>query len=109
MDMRSDDVGDVANETVRSLIMRFGDQTDNNSNTNDSASPTTTSVNLQMPIEDLPTQTIENKPASSESGSNKLSENKSDQTQTMVAGFIDPAQLTPNTILGSLPRYPKSR
>ncbi len=99
MDMRSDDVGDVANKTVRSLVMRFGDQTDNNSNTNDSASPTTTSVNLQMPIEDLPTQTIENKPASSESGSNKLSENKSDQTQTMAAGFIDPAQLTPNTIL----------
>ena len=97
MNMRSDDVGDVANETVRSLIMRFGDQTDNNAFEPDS--PTATSVNLRMPIEDLPTQTIDNNLARPGSDNNKLPENKSDQTQTMTTGFIDPAQLTPNTIL----------
>lgn len=104
--MRKDDVGDVANETMRSLIMRFGDRTNKSK-----SSPIQTSVNIQMPIEDMPTQAIN---AMAVNATSDYAQDTTDQTQAMASreatntqtpsgqsttGFINPARLEPNTVL----------
>jgi serine/threonine-protein kinase len=105
---RSDDVGDAANETVRSLIMRFGNRSENSPASHASDSPTTTSVNLQIPIEDLPTRTIENKSAGAvpqntdQQNNNSVNDSThktSGQRQAIEAGIFNPAKLEPNTVL----------
>jgi len=111
VNMRKDDVGDVANETVRSLIMRFGKRTFDKNRKEDS--PNQTSVNLEIPIEDMPTEAINAKAVNTDS--DNIHE-ISGQTQTMetrgqnvsssqnpsntsMSGFFNPAQLEPNTVL----------
>ncbi|WP_455197961.1 serine/threonine protein kinase, partial [Kaarinaea lacus] len=90
--IRQDEVGDVANETVRSLIMKFGDQSDISKPSTHEAT-----VDSEVSIEDMPTEAINASPASPE---------KSEQQETSPAkqameqaGFINPAKLEPNTML----------
>lgn len=109
--VRSDDVGDVANETLRSLIMKFGDLSNNNIDPNSPSTPTETSVNLQTPIEDLPTQAIEKNQSRTShrdsrfsdnnfiNNSNSKTSNKPDHAQAIAKGLNNPAQLTPGTVL----------
>jgi serine/threonine-protein kinase len=102
---RTDDVGTVANQTMQSLVMRFGDLTGNASN---SPAP------MEMALEDQPTQAFSSTPTSSPAA------NVSGQTQTMdstgrptpisdstndntdkphLASVLDPSRLAPNTVL----------
>jgi len=89
VNMQTDDVGEVADETVRNLNIRFGNRSDINPNSQAHNSPTMSSVNLQVPIEDLPTQMIDK----------KSTEISSNQTQSIEAGFFNPAKLQPYTVL----------
>ena len=92
LEMKKDDVGHVANETVRSLITRFGDQSEVRESSN-----AKTSVEQHGPIEDQPTQIINAKPDGNETHDEKIvSQSPSVKSEDE---FINPAQLTPNTIL----------
>lgn len=101
---RTDDVGSVADETVRSLIMRFGDRANH---TRDM--PTRSAIfdpnRSSLDVEDLPTQAFDTRPTPS---------NTSGKTQAMhlddsgpsknaapqhISHVLDPSRLTPNTIL----------
>jgi HEAT repeat protein len=88
INVRNDDVGNVANETVRTLITRFGDRT-----ASANSSPLLSAVDLQMPIDDMPTEAMET------NKSRKSLEDTHEVSATMETGFINPAQLVPNTLL----------
>ncbi len=109
VNMRTDDVGDVANETVRSLIMRFGNRTFEKKN--GEQSPNQTSVNLKIPIEDMPTQEINTKPPNPVNNDVPVNSGQTQAMETRAASssvpspggsmssFFNPAHLEANTVL----------
>lgn len=92
LEMQQDDVAEVANETVRSLIMRFGDKSDASKK-----SPLLSSTDLQIPMEDLPTEAINTGPDNTTP--EEINAGQSIPSNRQIMGFINPAQLEPNTIL----------
>ncbi len=109
LNVRTDDVGDIADETVRSLIMRFGKRTFDKTRKENLSNQT--SVNLKMPVEEMPTQALSAKPdnvvnedisdtftQSQTINSRSISSNKI-PTEEEESEFFNPAQLKANTVL----------
>ncbi len=111
--IRTDDVGNVADETVRSLIMKFGNRTDSQPQKPVSEA---TSSDPSMSTADLPTQAfgLENSsagsPAVSTSGKTQSIQANSPSAKTNfppeknsdhqhLTRILDPSKLTSNTIL----------
>ena len=99
---RTDDVGTVANETMQSLVMRFGDLTNG-------APHTAPAAPLEMAVEDQPTQAFSAAPVADTSGQTQAmdvvggtagdeSEGGTDD-DTHFTSILDPSRLVPNTVL----------
>lgn len=105
---RTDDVGNVAGETMRSLIMKFGDHAGRPSQKQTSK---TAAPDPDMSVADLPTQVFDlEKPAAGISGKTQtLHRNKppavaesasgKDDGQKHLTRVLDPSKLTPGTVL----------
>ncbi len=99
---RSDDVGTVANETMQSLVMRFGDLTDG-STRKAPAAP------LEVSAEDQPTQAFSTEADTSGqtqtmdvagiSSPGNVVTSESDDDSPHLASILDPSRLAPNTVL----------
>jgi len=87
-----DNVGDVANETVRSLIMKFGNKVDS-----DKGSPLLSTADLQIPIEDLPTEAITKNQTGAKASKGDAAIHESPAQSS--SDFFNAAKLIPNTIL----------
>lgn len=92
INLQVDDIASVANETVRSLVMRFGDRSANTKSAE--SSQLLSAVDLQIPIEDLPTEKLDIK----DTAKHEINRSNS-HPPNYETGFINPAQLTPNTLL----------
>ncbi len=99
----TDDVGSVADETVRSLIMRFGDRASHLS-----AFSAPSAAGSVLNVENLPTQTIDTQlPPADTSGKTQAMHvdssgpmpGQADNSQKHLTRVLDPSKLTPNTIL----------
>ena len=100
---RTDDVGSAADETVRSLIMRFGDRADQTRSV-----PTRSAIfdsnRSSLDVEDMPTQAFDARPAhpntSGETQAMQLDDSGANATAPQhIAHVLDPSRLAPNTIL----------
>jgi HEAT repeat protein len=94
---RTDDVGSAADETVRSLIMRFGDRAGSGSRSTTPASPA-------QDVEDMPTQAIDSRSALPDTSgeTQAMQVDERDTTGDLpqhLTRVLDPSRLTPNTIL----------
>lgn len=99
------DVGSVANETMQSLVMRFGDLTGGSAG--QTGSPP---ASLEINIEDQPTQAFSAAPTADTSGqtqamdvhesSPSVGTPKDDADKNAhLANILDPSRLAPNTVL----------
>ena len=96
---RTDDVGDVADETVRSLITRFGDRAGSGSRSTAPAS-----ANPTLGVEDMPTQAFDTRSVqpdtSGETQSMQVDDRDAPENMPLhLTRVLDPSRLTPNTIL----------
>ncbi|NOX76057.1 MAG: protein kinase [Gammaproteobacteria bacterium] len=92
--MSGDNVGQVADETVRSLIMRFGDRTNRKPAGNtrvDLASAGDSTSGAEVPIGDAPTQTM--------SAPRPADISARTEADPGIVGILNPARLKPNSIL----------
>lgn len=92
----TDEVGSAADETVRSLIMRFGDRAN--------TAPRSAAASPVPDVEDMPTQAIDSRPAHPDTSgeTQAMHVDDSDVTesgQQHLSHVLDPSRLTPNTIL----------
>lgn len=101
LNTRNDDVGAVANQTMQSLVMRFGDLTDGK------APPPPP---LEMDVEDEPTQTFSAPSAANISGQTQTMDSSGASTVPSavktqndegqhIKHIFDPSRLAPNTVL----------
>ena len=106
---RTDDVGSAADETVRSLIMRFGDRANGTATRSAIFDPNSDPNRSSMlDAEDMPTQAFDTRPAPSDtSGETQAmhvadsgtSGNATGNAPQHIASVLDPSRLAPNTIL----------
>lgn len=101
---RTDDVGDVADETVRSLIMRFGDRAGSGSRSSSTRSSAPVPANPTLDVEDLPTQAFDTRSAHADTSGETQAMQVDDRDATgglpqHLTRVLDPSRLTPNTIL----------
>ena len=101
---RTDDVGSAADETVRSLIMRFGDRASDTATRSAIFDPNRSSLDAG----DMPTQAFDTRPAQPNTSGetqamhvadSRTSENATRNAPQHIASVLDPSRLTPNTIL----------
>jgi HEAT repeat protein len=102
---RNDDVGAVANETMQSLVMRFGDLTGGGA-AQAAASP----APMEMAVEDQPTQAFSAAAPADTSGKTQAMDvnesspaigdaNEETSETAHLASILDPSRLAPNTVL----------
>ena len=87
-----DDVGQVADETVRSLIMRFGDRTNRKPAGNTQVDLGGSPSDGGIPIDEAPTQAID-APRPEDLAP------QSETSSSAITGILNPARLKPNSIL----------
>lgn len=97
---RTDDVGSAADETVQSLIMRFGDRS-SQIKSSPTHSATAEPAGAAQDIEDMPTQAFDIRSADLDSPK-KIQDapaNKAGGDQQHLTRILDPSLLAPNTLL----------
>lgn len=102
---RTDDVGEVADETVRSLIMRFGDRAGSGSRSphaSRTVAPELTSSLLD--VEDMPTEAFDTRSTQADTSGETQAMQVDDRDTAKdfpqhLTRVLDPSRLTPNTIL----------
>jgi serine/threonine-protein kinase len=98
--VRTDDVGSVANETVRSLITRYGNRTHRRT------MATKTSVSQKIPAKSQPTQAMGARHSATDSGQTQAigargASGSDTNISQPIVGIIDASRLIPNTILAN--------